>query len=137
MMEEEIDKIVKDLKRYPEVMAIILFGSHARGKAKPISDIDIAVITKDSNKSLETEKSLEAEISSFSSNILDVVPFFRLPLYIQFEVFKYGKTLFVRDEINCRLMITFSTFSISPKDTYSTGLLFPANPSSPRRCPIS
>jgi hypothetical protein len=98
MMEEEIDKIVKDLKRYPEVMAIILFGSHARGKAKPISDIDIAVITKDSNKSLETEKSLEAEISSFSSNILDVVPFFRLPLYIQFEVFKYGKTLFVRDE---------------------------------------
>ncbi len=95
---EETDKIVKDLKRYPEVMAIILFGSHAKGKAKPISDIDIAVITKDSNKSLETEKSLEAEISSFSSNILDVVPFFRLPLYIQFEVFKYGETLFVRDE---------------------------------------
>ncbi|VUT26904.1 MAG: hypothetical protein MASP_01760 [Candidatus Methanolliviera sp. GoM_asphalt] len=59
---------------------------------------DCAVIIKDSNKSLETEKSLEAEISSFSSNILDVVPFFRLPLYIQFEVFKYGKTLFVRDE---------------------------------------
>ena len=103
-MMEETDEIVKDLKKYPEVMAIILFGSHAKGRAKPISDIDIAVITKDSNKSLEAEKSLEtkknleAEISSFSSNILDVVPFFRLPLYIQFEVFKYGETLFVRDE---------------------------------------
>ncbi len=91
-MKSEIDRIVEELRKYPEVMVIILFGSHARGKAKPISDIDIAVITKD------TDRNLEAEISSFSSDILDVAPFFRLPLYIQFEVFKHGKILFVRDD---------------------------------------
>ena len=87
-MKREINKVVEDLKRYPEVVAVILYGSHAKGKEKPLSDVDIAVVLKD--------KSLEAEVSSFSSNILDIVPFHRLPLYIQFEVLKYGKVLFSR-----------------------------------------
>ncbi len=86
----EVDRVVEELKGYPEVKVIILFGSHAKGKTKPLSDIDIAVLLEDSD--------LEAEISSFSSNVLDVVPFSRLPLYIRFEVLKHGKTLFVRDE---------------------------------------
>ena len=89
-MIEEMDRMVEDLKKYPEVMVIVLFGSYARGKTKPISDRDIAVMFKDAK--------LEAEITSFSSHILDVVPFSRLPLYIQFEVIKYGKILFMRDE---------------------------------------
>jgi predicted nucleotidyltransferase len=91
-MKSEVGRIVEDLKKYPEVMVILLFGSYARGKTKPISDIDIAVMFK------EAKRTLEAEISSFSSDILDVVPFSRLPLYIQFEVIKYGKILFMRDE---------------------------------------
>jgi Nucleotidyltransferase domain. len=91
-MKTEINKIVNELKAYPKVMAIILFGSYARKKIKPLSDIDIAVIVKN------PDNSLEAEISSFSSNIFDATIFFRLPLYIQFEALKYGKPLFVRDE---------------------------------------
>ncbi len=87
----QINKTVKELKEHPKVMAIILFGSYAKGTQKPISDVDIAVIVKD------PDKSIEAEVSSFSSNVFDVVNFHRLPLYIQFEVLKYGKPLFVRD----------------------------------------
>ncbi|HEY9246950.1 MAG TPA: nucleotidyltransferase domain-containing protein [Candidatus Methanoperedens sp.] len=45
-MENEINKIMEDLKKYPDVMAIILFGSYARKRMKPLSDIDIAVIIK-------------------------------------------------------------------------------------------
>ncbi len=48
-MKGEIDRIVGNLKKYPEVMVIILFGPYARGEAKPISDIDIAVMTKEQN----------------------------------------------------------------------------------------
>lgn len=91
-MKTELNKIVNELKMSPEVVAIILFGSYAREKTKPLSDVDIAVIVK------KPDTALEAEISSFSSNIFDVVVFSRLPLYIQFEVLKYGKPLFVRDE---------------------------------------
>ncbi|MBS3056429.1 MAG: nucleotidyltransferase domain-containing protein [Candidatus Aenigmarchaeota archaeon] len=91
-MDLEINKVVNELKKHRKIAAIILFGSFARGKEKPLSDIDIAVITKN------PDKDMEAEISSFSLNIFDIVNFHRLPLYIQFEVLKYGKPLFVRDE---------------------------------------
>mgnify|MGYP000370017604 CR=1 FL=1 len=91
-MKDEIDEVVRYLKKYPNVAAIILFGSSARGKTKPLSDIDIAVIIK------KPSKKIEADVSSLSSNLLDVVNFHRLPLYIQFEVLKYGQPLFIKDK---------------------------------------
>lgn len=87
---KDIDDVIDIIKGYPEVIAVILYGSHAKGKAGPLSDIDIAVIIKDKN--------IEAEIGSLSSNKLDVVPFHRLPLYIQFDVLRDGKILFCRDK---------------------------------------
>ena len=88
--EKKINKIVENLKKYGDVVAIILFGSYVSNKVKPISDVDIAVIVKN--------ESMEHEIGSYSSNIFDIVPFHRLPLYIQFELLKHGKILFLRDE---------------------------------------
>ncbi len=87
-----IEKLVKELKKIKEVEAIILFGSHAKKQAKPLSDIDIAVIVKKPSKKLETE------IGSLYSKDIDIVLFHRLPLYIQFEVLKFGKPLFIRNE---------------------------------------
>lgn len=89
-MNKEIKELVAELKKYPKVVAIILFGSLVKKQAKPLSDIDIAVIIKD--------KKTETEVASYSSNKLDIAPFHRLPLYIQFEVLKYGKLLFVKNE---------------------------------------
>ncbi|MDI6855586.1 MAG: nucleotidyltransferase domain-containing protein [Candidatus Thermoplasmatota archaeon] len=91
-MRKGITVLVKDIKKHPKVAGIILFGSYAKKKLKPLSDIDIAVIVKN------PDKTVEADIASFSSNVFDVVNFHKLPLYIQFEVLKHGKTLFIRDE---------------------------------------
>lgn len=99
---KKIKAIIEGLKQYPEVMAIILFGSYAKGTEKELSDIDIAVILKEWNKELE------AEIGSMYSNQIDVVLFHRLPLHIQYEVFKYGKELFCRDEnflLECKFKV--------------------------------
>ncbi len=90
-LKNEMDEMVSELKKSKKVEAIFLFGSHAKGKTKPLSDIDIAVIVKN------PDKTIESEVASSSSNVFDVVNFHRLPLYIQFEVMKYGKPLFVRD----------------------------------------
>lgn len=54
--------------------------------------MDLAVILKDINK--ETE----AEIGSTYSQDIDFALFHRLPLYIQYEVFKDGKPLYIKDE---------------------------------------
>ena len=91
-IDTEVKKIVYSLKKYPGVMAIVLFGSSVTGKVKPLSDIDLAVIMK------EHDKRLEAEIFGFSSPKIDVVNFHRLPLFIQFDVFKHGKPIFIRNK---------------------------------------
>jgi predicted nucleotidyltransferase len=89
---EELEKLVEKVKLYPEVIAIFIFGSYAKGLEKPLSDIDIAVILKD-----RISKKLESDIGSMYSEKIDLVLFHRLPLHIQFEIFKYGKEIFCRD----------------------------------------
>ena len=89
---KNLSKIIESIKSHPNVIAIYLFGSHAKGEATPMSDIDIAVILE--NPTPESE----ADIGSLSSPEIDVVLFHRLPLHIKYDVFKYGKELFVRDE---------------------------------------
>lgn len=91
-MDKNLEKVIEEIKRNPKVSAIYLFGSFAKGEEKPISDVDIAVIIKD------PDPETEAEIGSLYSDQIDVALFHRLPLHIQFEVFKYGKELFIRDE---------------------------------------
>lgn len=86
---KEVKKIIEVIKDYPKVEAIYLF---VEGEENPISDIDIAVILRD------PDKRDEAEIGSFYSERIDLVLFHRLPVHIQYEVFKYGKELFVKDE---------------------------------------
>lgn len=88
----EIEKVLEILKEHPSVVAVYLFGSCAMGEEKPISDIDLAVILKKPNKKDE------ADVGSLSSKRIDLVLFHRLPLHIQFEVFKFGKELLAKDE---------------------------------------
>ncbi len=88
-----ITGILSDLKKKKDVEAVYLFGSYAQGKAGPLSDLDLAVLIKESKELKESE----SEVSACSSALVDAVPFHRLPLYIQFEVFKYGRPLFIRN----------------------------------------
>lgn len=89
---KEVDNIIKKLKENQKVVAVYIFGSYAKGFTRANSDIDIAVIMKDFTFDDE------AEIGSMYSKKIDLVLFHRLPLHIQFEVFKYGKEIFVKDE---------------------------------------
>lgn len=45
-----IKKIIKVIKKYPQVQLVYLFGSHATGKTGPLSDIDIAIYLNEKNK---------------------------------------------------------------------------------------
>ncbi|ADT83606.1 type VII toxin-antitoxin system MntA family adenylyltransferase antitoxin [Thermococcus barophilus] len=88
-----IEEVVEELKLYPWIIAVYLFGSQATGKAKPYSDYDICVITEP-----KITKAQRREILSFSSRKIDISIFWDLPIYIRFRVLSEGKPLFVRDE---------------------------------------
>lgn len=89
---EVAQRIVAEIKQHRKVFAIFLFGSWARGEQMPISDVDIAVLPDN------PDRSDEADVGSMYSPTVDVVLFHRLPIRIQFQVLKEGHPLFVRDE---------------------------------------
>ncbi len=90
-MMNSVDHVLSLLKKNPKVMAAILFGSRARGSASLLSDTDLAVVLKDPTPEDE------AEVGSLYSSQIDLALFHRLTPYVQYEVLKEGKVLFVRD----------------------------------------
>ncbi len=92
-----IDKIIEPFEKNRDVISIYLFGSYARGREKPFSDIDICVIAdKHANRD---------EILSHSSKKIDISIFHELPLTMRFRVIKEGKLLFSRDELKLHRII--------------------------------
>ncbi|MBI2631935.1 nucleotidyltransferase domain-containing protein [Candidatus Pacearchaeota archaeon] len=85
---EEIQEIAKKIARNNNVKAVYLFGSYATGKQNILSDIDICIITKNDNE----------DVRFPVTDNLDVSYFHRLPLTIQFKVFKEGKPIVVKDK---------------------------------------
>lgn len=89
---KEIEELVGKLEPFKEVKAVYLFGSQVKGKATPLSDIDICVVTD------KAGEYVKAEISSLSSEKVEVSIFEDLPMNLQVRVFKEGKVLFMGDE---------------------------------------
>lgn len=85
---DEIKKLISGLKKIKSVKAAILFGSHAKGKPRKESDIDVCVITDKKN-----DEALE-----FSSDKLDISLYDNLPLYVRYRVFRDGEILFNKDD---------------------------------------
>ncbi len=85
---EEIPEIAKEIAKNKHVKAVYLFGSYASEKQNILSDIDICVITRDDYEDVRIPV----------TDNLDVSYFHRLPLIIQFRVFKEGKPLVVKDK---------------------------------------
>ncbi len=79
------------------MISIYLFGSYARGREKPFSDIDICVIAA---KGADRD-----EILSHSSKKIDISIFHDLPLTMRFRVLKEGQLLFLRDELKMHRII--------------------------------
>ena len=96
---EIIKKIKKDfafIKNNPDIIAVILFGSHASEEVTSRSDIDICLVVP--NKNLY-------EIYKFISKNLNIdqekynVRFFEeLPLYIKAEIIEKGVIIFTEDK---------------------------------------
>ena len=94
---KRIDKMVKTFKENRGVILIYLFGSYARGREKPFSDIDICVVAdRGANRD---------EILSHSSKKIDISIFHDLPLSMRFRVLKEGQLLFLRGDLKLHRII--------------------------------
>jgi predicted nucleotidyltransferase len=92
-----VNQLVARASQDADVLAVILFGSVARGEQTARSDVDVCLVLTPErirDKSVAARTRLEY-LSHFD---LDVQIFQALPLYIRHRVLKEGQVLFVRDE---------------------------------------
>lgn len=79
----------------PDVLAVILFGSHARGEARPDSDVDVCLVLTSPRNGDAGFRTRLAYSGAFD---VDLALFHELPLHVRRRVAREGKVLFVRDE---------------------------------------
>jgi predicted nucleotidyltransferase len=98
-MSELIDKIAEYFAEKPEVVAVYLFGSYARGREKEGSDVDLGIL-------------LDRDVSSDKNDLgtiylIDLARILRKDLHIVImngagegiiaQIFKHGKCIFQRN----------------------------------------
>lgn len=96
---DELKRTLKEGLNIPEVISAALFGSVARGKGEPLSDIDLLVITDRRERMDEVISHLQGEIALRFGNTL-------MPYYLSKEEFK-GKmnTPLIRQILESHVLI--------------------------------
>jgi len=94
--QDQISEVIQTAREDGQVLALILFGSQARGDQDTVSDTDLCLVLSPAlSTPLEfSEKKLEY-LAKFS---VDIHVFQQMPLYLKQRVLHDGEVLFCRDE---------------------------------------
>jgi predicted nucleotidyltransferase len=93
-----VDKLLARARQDADVLAVLLFGSVARGEQTAGSDIDVCLVLMPRSAPYERAMLSHKRLEYLTDFDLDVQIFQALPLYIRSRVLKEGQVLFVRDE---------------------------------------
>lgn len=100
--------LIKTLSHYfasrPEIRLGYLFGSHALGRANPMSDIDIAVLVDEKQGGGSYPYGYKARICTdlmkiLKTNHVDVVLLNKASYFLRHRVISCGRPLYAREEI--------------------------------------
>jgi len=116
-------------KRYPSIVAALLFGSRARGCTTEDSDFDIAILSESPLTLREAEEiALKlAEVLRVPADQVDVVDLQTAPNELLYKVLRDGKVLYVRSEEQFRKWVRRTYVRVLEeeeclKETYYTRL---------------
>jgi predicted nucleotidyltransferase len=108
----QLDTVLCMAESDMKILAVILFGSAARGESTAGSDTDVCIVL---DKQSRFEAFSAKRLQYLAAADLDIVIFQQLPLYIKQRVIKEGKVLYCRDEdslyeIACKMVQEFEDF---------------------------
>jgi len=89
----EIKKHVEPLKKH--ALAILLYGSCAKGEATNRGDIDICIVAPSANR-----EDLYRDVLKLSRDRYDIRVFEDMPLFLKAEVIKNHKILYAKDVLD-------------------------------------
>lgn len=102
---DQLTRAIREaLEPLPEVLATFLFGSHATGRARPDSDVDIAVLlaaetAKDEDRRKLLWRLIAALGETLAADRVDLVVLNDAPPKLAFQVLKHGVLAFSRDPV--------------------------------------
>lgn len=91
-----LTRLLARAERDPDILAVMLFGSRARGDASPGSDVDVCLVLTPVPRSKLAEA--QKRLDYLAEADVDVVVFQHLPLAIQSRILREGHVLYVRHE---------------------------------------
>ena len=94
----DVEKLRRLACQDTDVLAVLLFGSVARGEQTARSDIDVCLVLMPRKTPYESLPLARKRLEYLTQVDLDVQIFQTLPLYIRSRILKEGQVLFVRDE---------------------------------------
>lgn len=93
---EALHRLLEKARIDPEILAVIVFGSAARGEETDKSDLDLCLVLTPSR--YDPAALVEKRLDYLQTGDLDISIFQALPLYIRHRVLKEGRVEHVRDE---------------------------------------
>lgn len=96
-MEKVIPQVVELLVKNLNPVAVYLFGSAAKGRLGPESDLDFAIFSNETITTEKTESVKENILAKFGVE-LDLIDFNLAPPPLQAEILRNGIKTFVADE---------------------------------------
>lgn len=91
-----LEELMAAVRSDPRVLAVLLYGSRARGTWTEESDVDVCLVAAPGFDEAGGDAALRVDYLPFPE--LDLRFFHTLPLYVRQRVLEDGKVLFVRDE---------------------------------------
>ena len=89
-----IARLLSRVRDDADVLAVILFGSQARGAATAQSDIDVALVLAGA----DATDGARIQLAYLGESDLDITIFQRAPLHVRQRILEEGRVLFARDE---------------------------------------
>jgi predicted nucleotidyltransferase len=102
VIEMEMDKKLQGFlkKNHKDIDLAYLFGSYAKGRITPLSDVDVAVLLDDKidpKVYFDIQLDLSDQLSSYLEKEVEVVILNRADPRLSYQVIKYGKIVFEKD----------------------------------------
>ncbi len=100
--DEDYTALARIFRKYPQIWAVYLFGSHAEGNARPDSDVDLGVILRPGSSPPDT-LDLLANLVKAGYEKVDVVfldPWTFETFVLWFEVVRHNRVIYAAEDFD-------------------------------------
>ena len=96
--DESVAQLVIAATNDERVLAVLLFGSRARGEGTPSSDVDLCVVLDPTRADSRSAASVKLAYLGATPGAFDIQVYQSLPIYVRKRVLAEGRVVYCRDD---------------------------------------